>query len=137
MAHREGGIRLSRLLTSEAARRGAAHFNAGEYFEAHEAWEEVWMAAAEPRRSFYQGLIQLAAGGVKLRRGQPGAAVKLLRKGSERLRRYLASVGGRAEETWLAEFLRAVEACREELSRRSEGQAAMANAARLPRLPVG
>lgn len=127
----------SRLLASEAARRGVAHFNAGEYFEAHEAWEEVWMAAPEPGRGFYQGLIQIAAGGVKLQQGQPAAAVKLLGKGIERLRLYLASAGGEDGEAWLAEFLRAVEACREEVNSRSEGQAAPSDPARLPRLSVG
>lgn len=42
-------------------RRGADLFDAGEFWEAHEAWEEVWQGEPRPIRSFYQGLIQIAA----------------------------------------------------------------------------
>ncbi len=41
--------------------RGIAHFNAQEYFEAHEVWEELWLVAREPEKTFLQGLIQVAA----------------------------------------------------------------------------
>ena len=41
--------------------RGVAHFNAREFFEAHEVWEELWLAAREPEKTFLQGLIQVAA----------------------------------------------------------------------------
>jgi hypothetical protein len=41
--------------------RGIVHFNAQEYFEAHEVWEELWLVAAEPEKTFLQGLIQVAA----------------------------------------------------------------------------
>ena len=41
--------------------RGLAHFNAGEFFEAHEAWEQIWLGAADPEKSFLQGMIQIAA----------------------------------------------------------------------------
>lgn len=41
--------------------RGVALFNGGEYWESHEAWEQVWRRHAEPSRIFFQGLIQLAA----------------------------------------------------------------------------
>src|SRR5579862_2387022 len=40
---------------------GVADFNAGRFFEAHEVWEELWLAAAEPEKTFLQGLIQIAA----------------------------------------------------------------------------
>ena len=41
--------------------RGIELFNAGKFFEAHEAWEEIWLAANEPEKTFLQGLIQVAA----------------------------------------------------------------------------
>jgi uncharacterized protein len=41
--------------------RGVAHFNAREFFEAHEVWEELWLVAREPEKTFLQGLIQVAA----------------------------------------------------------------------------
>ena len=46
----------------EQLRRSAALFDAGEYWAAHEVWEEIWQAEPGPIRGFYQGLIQLAAG---------------------------------------------------------------------------
>lgn len=36
------------------------HFDAGEYFEAHEVWEDLWNEANGPRHAFLQGLIQIA-----------------------------------------------------------------------------
>ncbi|MFC4637992.1 DUF309 domain-containing protein [Deinococcus hohokamensis] len=44
-----------------AWRQGAALFNAGLWWEAHEAWEPLWLQAAGPERSFLQGVILLAA----------------------------------------------------------------------------
>lgn len=41
--------------------RGVSLFNAGQWWEAHEAWEEVWHAATGDDRLFVQGLILLAA----------------------------------------------------------------------------
>ncbi len=41
--------------------RGVSLFNAGEFFRAHEIWEELWLVEAEPDKTFLQGLIQAAA----------------------------------------------------------------------------
>jgi len=40
--------------------RGIEHFNACDFFEAHEVWEEIWQEEFGPSRKFYQGLIQAA-----------------------------------------------------------------------------
>jgi predicted metal-dependent hydrolase len=40
--------------------KGIEYFNACEFFEAHEVWEEVWQDYQGPSRKFYQGLIQVA-----------------------------------------------------------------------------
>ena len=47
--------------SSEKFERGCSHFNRGEYFEAHEVWEDLWHIADGPRHSYLQGLIQIAA----------------------------------------------------------------------------
>lgn len=39
---------------------GIEHFNACDFFESHEVWEELWTDTAGPNRAFYQGLIQAA-----------------------------------------------------------------------------
>jgi predicted metal-dependent hydrolase len=46
---------------SEEFRRGIALFNSGKFFESHEVWEESWLKALEPEKTFLQGLIQVAA----------------------------------------------------------------------------
>lgn len=51
--------------------RGIDLFNAGYYWEAHEAWEGLWNACGRAGRTadFLRALIALAAAGVKWRQG--------------------------------------------------------------------
>src|SRR5207249_517674 len=72
----------------EALARGIEHFNAGRYFQAHEAWEEGWHPAPEPERDFWQGLTQVAVGMTHRERGNAHGAVTLLRRGAQRLAGY-------------------------------------------------
>lgn len=46
---------------------GVDLFNHGYYWEAHEVWEGLWLAAGRtgPTADFFKGLIKLAAAGVK------------------------------------------------------------------------
>lgn len=46
-------------------------FNAGDFFEAHEIWEDVWRLSGGRRKVFYQGLIQFAVTLEHVRRGNP------------------------------------------------------------------
>lgn len=57
---------------------GVALFDAGYYWEAHEAWERLWQAAPpdSAMRHRLQGLIALAAAGVKVRQGQAAGIVR-------------------------------------------------------------
>jgi len=73
----------------EAARRGVALYNAGKFWEAHEALEIVWRRSADPERSLWQGLILAAAAMLHRERGnrhgleaQGRAAVERLRAGA-------------------------------------------------------
>jgi hypothetical protein len=72
----------------EALERGIEHFNAGRYFQAHEAWEEGWHPAPEPERDFWQGLTQVTVGLTHRQRGNPHGATTLLRRGAKKLRKY-------------------------------------------------
>lgn len=60
-------------------------FDHGFYWEAHEAWERLWQAAprdgAESR--LLQGLIALAAAGVKVRQGQTIGIARHARRAEE------------------------------------------------------
>jgi hypothetical protein len=53
--------------------RGLELFNSQHYWDAHEQWEQLWLAAGRsgPLADFLKGLIKLAAAGVKHLAGQP------------------------------------------------------------------
>ncbi len=71
-----------------ALRRGAELFEAGKFFEAHEAWEELWLTLEGTDKLFVQGLIQLAAAYHKaFVQAQPRGCVKLLQSALEKLER--------------------------------------------------
>lgn len=40
---------------------GIELFNRGQFWEAHEAWEQIWREREEESRIFFQGIIQAAA----------------------------------------------------------------------------
>jgi len=50
---------------------GLKLFNEGEWFEAHEVWEDIWNMASGEKKRFYQGLIQYAVTIEHIRRGNP------------------------------------------------------------------
>jgi predicted metal-dependent hydrolase len=65
--------------------RGIEHFNALEFWEAHEAWEELWLHAETNVEQFLQGLIQIAAAYHHVKRGTFRGAVRLFDAGLARL----------------------------------------------------
>ena len=70
----------------DALEQGRAAFNRGEYFLAHEMWEELWRELVDAeQRTFVQGLIQIAAGLHHLQKHRAGPATGLLRKGLAKL----------------------------------------------------
>lgn len=58
--------------------RAIEEFNDGYYFESHETLEDLWMVTPLPARTFFQGVIQLAAAFVHLYRREYPGIVKLL-----------------------------------------------------------
>ncbi len=54
---------------AERAAQGVSLYNAGRYWEAHEALEAVWRAARPPERDRWQGLILAAAAMLHRERG--------------------------------------------------------------------
>lgn len=85
-------------------RAGAALFDAHRFWDAHEAWEEVWQVERRPIRSFYQGLIQVAAGfhhwTVKQR---PVGVQRNISRGVEKLDWYTPSYLGVDVDAMIAE----------------------------------
>src|SRR5437867_11696713 len=56
---------------------GIQLFNEHEYFDAHEAWEDVWHMAYGLKHDFYQGLIQCAVALQHYRRPHPRGVLSL------------------------------------------------------------
>jgi predicted metal-dependent hydrolase len=74
---------------------GIKLFNAGHYWEAHEAWEGEWMPDRKgPDSGFYKGLIQIAAGCLHYTRRNRRGAVNKWRSGADYLRPYLPTHRG-------------------------------------------
>jgi predicted metal-dependent hydrolase len=75
--------------------RGRDLFDAGAFFEAHEVWEEAWLAEEGTTRLLLQGLIQVAAAFHKVSRGDhPGGAVRLFDAGVRKLADVPAGAAG-------------------------------------------
>jgi uncharacterized protein len=66
---------------------GIELFNRGEFFEAHEVWEDLWHDTAGPDRRFYQGLIQAAVAVYHAGNGNARGARRLFHSG----RRYMSA----------------------------------------------
>ncbi len=70
--------------------KGIDEFNQRLFFECHETLEEIWLEEHGEDRLFYQGLIQVAAGYLKWEQGVLIGAIKLWRRGLEKLVTYPA-----------------------------------------------
>ncbi len=88
---------------------GLRCFHSDAFFEAHEHWESVWLAAQEPEKTFLQGLIQVAASFHHFQRGNCAGTISLLRSALSRLDTYPEVFGGvavaplrAAIRSWLA-----------------------------------
>ena len=80
--------------TQGALAEGLRQYDAGEFFTAHEAWENAWLEAREPDKTFLQGLIQVTAAYHHLQRNNPLGAGRLLQAALRRLEPYPPGFGG-------------------------------------------
>jgi predicted metal-dependent hydrolase len=70
---------------------GIVCFNRGDYFDAHEVWEDLWMECPAAERRFVQSLIQAAVALYHWNRGNQAGADRLFQSG----RRYMEPYGPR------------------------------------------
>jgi predicted metal-dependent hydrolase len=98
---------------------GIELFNAGRYFEAHEAWEVPWRPAPKgsPEKLFIQGLIMISASLDHHRKGEYEGTAKLLDKGLRLLREHKAL----GKDIEMEDFLGQVEAFYEKFKAHREG----------------
>jgi predicted metal-dependent hydrolase len=66
--------------------RGIEHFNAGEFFECHEALEEIWLPAQGIEREFLHAIIQSAVALHHYQRGNFKGASSVYQRASRKLR---------------------------------------------------
>lgn len=83
---------------------GIRLFNACEFFEAHDVWEELWSDYQGPSRKFYQGLIQAAVCLHHFGNGNVRGARKLFHSSSTYLEPYRPQHEGLDVDTFLTQM---------------------------------
>jgi len=68
--------------------RGIQQFNQQEFYACHDTLEELWMEAVEPKKQFYQGILQISVACYHLNNLNWRGAVILLGEGIRRLDDY-------------------------------------------------
>ena len=81
-------LNFDRWYECESYLRGIDLFNTGYYWEAHEAWENVWNALGREglEADLLKGLIKLAAVGIKIRQNYTQAGQSLARQAAGHFR---------------------------------------------------
>ena len=107
-------LSLTAWESCEAYRLGVELFNQGYYWEAHEAWEQVWrtMGKHTHEGQFIQGLIKVSAAAIKIRQGHSKAARSLLTQSSQHFQKVISkhtetNAGGlhlKVLERWCRDF---------------------------------
>jgi predicted metal-dependent hydrolase len=78
----------TQMANDEMFHSGIALFNSGEFFRAHEVWEELWLTEIEPEKTFLQGLVQAAAAFHHYVRGNWAGTESLLASAATKLQRF-------------------------------------------------
>jgi predicted metal-dependent hydrolase len=98
--------------------RGLSLVRAGEWFEAHEAFELAWRAAEDAERDFFQGLVHVVVSAYQAGRGRPIAAASQREKALRRLGAFSPAHRGLDVERVLAALERAETDFRHQLVKR-------------------
>jgi len=100
-------------LLHEKAREGLRLFNAGEYFEAHEALENAWNAEEGTAKNLYRGILQIAVTYLHLTRGNYNGAAKVY----DRSLKWLANIPDVCKGIQVGELKRNAESVFKEVQR--------------------
>jgi uncharacterized protein len=84
--------------------KGIAYFNACEFFDAHEVWEELWKDYSGDLRLFYKGLIQAAVALHHFGNGNIRGARKVYRSSRGYLDQYRPKCQSLDLDKFLTEF---------------------------------
>jgi predicted metal-dependent hydrolase/ADP-ribose pyrophosphatase YjhB (NUDIX family) len=66
-------------------RRGLQQMRSGQYFEAHESFEDAWRASEPDEKDFFQGLVHVTVAWYQARRGNRTGCERQLAKAQRRL----------------------------------------------------
>ncbi len=109
--------------------RGIELFNAGNFWHAHEAWEQVWRRHHEDSRLFIQGLIQMAAAyHLMIEKRRYSGAISNFNKALRNLRLFEPTFFNLS----VAEYVRAIERAKEEIRRLQNGEVTQIDQTLLP-----
>ena len=75
-------------MTASAFGQGIDEFNRQQFYACHDTLEALWMESAEPEKTFYQGILQIAVACYHLENNNWRGAVILLGEGGRRLQHY-------------------------------------------------
>lgn len=75
-------------MTATAFGQGIDEFNRQQFYACHDTLEALWMESAEPEKTFYQGILQIAVACYHLENNNWRGAVILLGEGVRRLQPY-------------------------------------------------
>lgn len=93
------------------AREGLRLFNAGEYFESHEALEHAWNAEEGDAKNLYRGILQVAVTYLHVTRGNYNGAIKV----HARSRKWLEGLPAVCKGVLVGELLKDAEKVIEEI----------------------
>lgn len=85
---------------------GIVLFNQGDFFEAHEVWEALWMDTSGEEKKFIQGLIQAAVGLCHFCNGNLRGAAKLYRSSRDYMTPYGPHYWGLNQESFWSQMER-------------------------------
>lgn len=91
---RKAAAEPERFAPEAALRHGVRLFDEARYFEAHDAWEDVWRPMRSDERDFFRGLINLAVAMKKGAEGNPAGSARLVARSSGLLAAYEPSHRG-------------------------------------------
>lgn len=74
--------------------QGIEQFNQQQFYACHDTLEALWIEAAEPEKTFYQGILQIAVALYHLGNYNFRGAIILLGEGMNRLRHYQPTFAG-------------------------------------------
>ncbi len=81
-------VEIRDILRDERFFEGVKLFNGGYYWEAHEAWEDIWRGREGDAKSFLQAFVEGAAGCNFLKQAKRSSALYLLGKSVEKFRQF-------------------------------------------------